>query len=130
MADQKRIITPEHFKVAPGILGLPLASPTRRAVAMAIDLILILMLVKAGGVLLGFAAVVLLFRMSSWRQPGGSFIRRSVQMTLRVVGAIILFVLVLDGWDSVRDRVRGRNGDDDVASTAVNTAGAGGELQL
>ena len=131
MADQKRIITPEHFKVAPNILGLPLASPTRRAVAMAIDLVLILLLVKAGGVLLGFAAVVLLFRMSSRKQPGGSFIKRSVQMSLRVVGAIILFILVLDGWDTVRDRVQGIDDDDDdaVPTTAVNTAGAG-DLEL
>jgi uncharacterized RDD family membrane protein YckC len=130
MADQKRIITPEHFQVAPNILGLPLASPTRRAVAMAIDLILILMLVKAGGVLLGFAAVILLFRMSSRKQPGGSFIKRSVQMSLRVVGAIILFVLVLDGWDKVRERVAGTADDvDTVPSNAVNTAGAG-DLEL
>jgi uncharacterized RDD family membrane protein YckC len=129
MTDQKRIITPEHFKVAPGILGLPLASPTRRAVAMAIDLILILMLVKAGGVFLGFAAVVLLFRMSSRKQPGGSFIKRSVQMSLRVVAAIILFILVLDGWDKVSNRVTGGADDDAPASTAVNTAGAG-ELEL
>jgi uncharacterized RDD family membrane protein YckC len=129
MTDQKRIITPEHFKVAPGILGLPLASPTRRAVAMAIDLILILMLVKAGGVFLGFAAVVLLFRMSSRKQPGGSFIKRSVQMSLRVVAAIILFILVLDGWDKVSDRLTGGADDDAPASTAVNTAGAG-ELEL
>jgi hypothetical protein len=131
MADQKRIITPEHFKVAPDILGLPLASPTRRAVAMAIDLILILMLVKAGGVFLGFAAVILLFRMSSRKQPGGSFIKRSVQMTLRVVGGIILFVLILDGWDTVRDRVDGVDDDDgDAPATAsVNAAGTG-QLEL
>jgi uncharacterized RDD family membrane protein YckC len=130
MADQKRIITPEHFQVAPNILGLPLASPTRRAVAMGIDLILILMLVKAGGVLLGFAAVILLFRMSSRKQPGGSFMKRSVQMSLRLVGAIILFVLVLNGWDTVRHRVAGTDDDDDtVPSNAVNTAGAG-DLEL
>jgi uncharacterized RDD family membrane protein YckC len=121
MSDQKRIITPEHFKVAPEILGLPLASPSRRALAMAADLILITVLVKAGGAFLGIAAALLLFRASSRKQPGGSFIRQSVRFTLRIVGAIVLFVVILSGWSNLRDRITGKAAPD-VEVTSDNSA--------
>lgn len=128
MADPKRIITPEHFKVAPEILGMPLASPSRRAYAMLIDLILVGILVKSGGVFLGIAAAFVLFHASSRKQPGGSFIRRSVQTTLRITGAVVLFVVIVTAWGSIRDRL----GDVDLepsVDTAVDSTGAS-ELEL
>lgn len=122
MADQNRIITPEHFKVAPEILGLPLASPSRRAFAMAVDLFLIAILVQAGGAFLGIVAAVLLFRASSRKQPGGSFIRQSVRFTLRIVGAIILFVVITQGSGNLRDRFTGKNASEGAETSDNSTA--------
>ena len=87
MTTDKRIITPEHFKVAPEILGLPLASPGRRAFAMMVDLILIALLVKVGGAFLGFAAAFLLFRASKANQREGLF-KKSVRLGLRLTAAV------------------------------------------
>ncbi|MGQ0562994.1 MAG: RDD family protein [Gemmatimonadota bacterium] len=122
MPPAKRIITPEHFKVAPGILGLPLASPSRRALAMAIDLILVALLVKAGGVLLGIAAAVLLFRASAPSQREG-FVRQSVRFGLRLTGAIILFVVIVNAWGAMSDRAADLDEDDTPAATRVLAVG-------
>jgi uncharacterized RDD family membrane protein YckC len=130
VAADKRIITPEHFRVAPEVLGLPLASPTRRAYAMAIDLVLIALLVKAGGAFLGLAAAVLLFRASKANQREG-FFRQSTRLTLRVIGAILLFAVSMELWDQVSERVAPNADDDEQASNTVPlTTESGMELNL
>lgn len=50
--DPRDWITPEDLNVAPALLGLPLASPFRRAKAMGIDLVLLLALSHFGNTLL------------------------------------------------------------------------------
>lgn len=104
---QRSIITPEHFTVAPGILGLPLAAPSRRALAMAIDGILVLILVKAGAVFLGIAAATLLFRASKPDARTGP-LKRPGRTALRIVGAILMFVVILNAWGSLRKRFERR----------------------
>lgn len=59
--DPRRTITPDAFSVAPGLLGIPLASPWRRAAAMVVDLLLIALLANARGVFLALAAGAFLF---------------------------------------------------------------------
>jgi len=71
---------------------------------MAIDLILIALLVKAGGVFLGIVAAILLFRASAPDRNSG-FIKRSVRTSLRVAGAILLFVVISNSWGSIRNRI-------------------------
>jgi uncharacterized RDD family membrane protein YckC len=117
---QRSIITPEHFTVAPGILGLPLAAPSRRAFAMAIDGILVLILVKAGGVFLGIAAVTLLFRASKPDPRTGSG-RRAARTALRLVGAVLMFVVIMNAWGSIRKRFE-RRADTPPAAGAVDGA--------
>jgi len=59
--DPRRTITPDAFSVAPGLLGIPLAPPWRRAAAMAVDLVLIALLANARGVFFALAAGAFLF---------------------------------------------------------------------
>src|SRR5690349_713340 len=47
--DPRKIITPESFHVAPHLLGLPLASPSRRLAAILLDLLLCSILANVGG---------------------------------------------------------------------------------
>jgi len=103
------------------MLGQPLASPSRRAVAMAIDLLLIVLLVKTGGVFLGLAGALLLFRASASDAQTG-FLRRSVRLGLRVAGALLLFFIVVKGWGAWRDRSQGGDDEDEQAAPAVNTS--------
>lgn len=91
--------------MAPGILGLPLASPSRRAAAMAIDGILVLLLAKAGAVFLGLAAATLLFR-ASRPDPSGGFGRWSVRTGLRIAGAVLIFVVIMNVFGAARERLR------------------------
>jgi uncharacterized RDD family membrane protein YckC len=116
VAKQRSIITPEHFTVAPQILGLPLASPSRRAVAMAIDLFLIMLLVKTGGVILGIVAGALLFRAST-SEPGSGFIRRSVRNGLRLTGAVLLSVVIYKAWGALQNRNE-NDGDESESPSA------------
>jgi hypothetical protein len=91
-------IAPDFFSVAPHLIGLPLASPSRRAVAMALDGILVAMLVQAGGVFFGLAAVFVLFRASRRGEQGG-FLRTSVRFALRAAAAVILFAVIMTAWN-------------------------------
>lgn len=91
--------------VAPEVFGLPLARPFRRLVAIGIDGLLVAILVKSGATFLGLAAALVLFRASSRNTTEGSLIRKSVRLSLRVGGALVLFMVVFGGWKAVKQRV-------------------------
>lgn len=92
--DPRHIVTPDAFTVAPELLGRPLASPWRRAAAMAVDGLLIAFLSNAAGVLLAFAAGLVLFRISV-RPSEGGHVRRSLRLATRSAGALFLVVAAL-----------------------------------
>ncbi|UCF21358.1 MAG: RDD family protein [Gemmatimonadota bacterium] len=78
--DQREIITPDAFSVAPELLGIPLARPWRRGVAMGIDLFLIAVLSQAGWLVLGLGVAVLFFRLALRRSRGP--LRKSARVAL------------------------------------------------
>ncbi|HEX2203315.1 MAG TPA: RDD family protein [Longimicrobium sp.] len=109
-------ITPESFAVAPHLLGLPLARPSRRLMAILIDLALVAALVNLGGFVFGLAAALAFFRFASKALGRGDrLISRAARVTFRVLGAVILFVLALDAWDRF-------TGDDDPSDTREERA--------
>lgn len=91
--------------MAPGVLGLPLASPWRRAGAIAIDGALCAILANAPGVLFGLAAAYVLFRVSGRARPGAGYLSRTFRLLFRVGGAFVLFLAAIGTWDSIRDRI-------------------------
>ena len=95
-ADPRDIITPDRFALADHLLGLPLARPWRRAVAMGIDLFLIVLLTHAGGVVFGVALAALFFRLSA--RTGGGLVRRVAWRAYRVAGFVVVFVLGIYLW--------------------------------
>ncbi len=54
--DPKQIVTPYAFEVHPDLLGLPLATPKRRLLALFIDLIIAAILTSLGNLMLAFAS--------------------------------------------------------------------------
>jgi uncharacterized RDD family membrane protein YckC len=106
--DPRDFITEDALHVAPSLLGLPLAGPWRRGAAFAVDLILVAILSKAPGILLAFAAVLVLFRVSSGRAATAGRLRRSARLAFRAAGAIVLFVAVAKGAGAVVDRIETR----------------------
>jgi hypothetical protein len=101
--DPREIITPEAFAIDPALIGLPLARPWRRAAAILCDLLFVAVLVWAGSIFFAAAAAVTLF-MASARRTGGGFLRRATRYSLRVAGAIALFVTVLSAWHALPSR--------------------------
>ncbi|MGH7506876.1 MAG: RDD family protein, partial [Longimicrobiales bacterium] len=114
-SDPRTHITPDSFGVAPALLGLPLASPSRRAAAMVCDLIPLAILVGAHAVFLAIAAAVMLWRASIPTSKSGAF-RRGVRATLRVGAAGLAFLIVL----KIGGAVFGADEDDDEAAVVDN----------
>jgi hypothetical protein len=103
--DPRDIITPEALHVAPELLGLPLATPWRRAAALAIDGVLVAILSNAPGVLLGLAAALVLLRASSRAAAPAGVVSRFLRLNVRLVGALVLAVVVVKSWGAVSHRL-------------------------
>ncbi len=99
--DPRTIITPDAFRVAPELLGLALARPWRRGVAIVIDLLLVAILANAQAVFFAFAFGVFVFWLAvKRRHPGDapSCARRAARGTLGCMGATTLTVVALATW--------------------------------
>lgn len=114
------IIRPESFYVAPHVLGLPLARPSRRLVALLLDLLIVTILVGLGGsFFFALALAFAFFRFAAKAtKSSGNRIGAGWQRTFRVLGAVFLFIVVLKVIGSVRERAA-----DDEPATTTETAG-------
>ena len=65
--DPRDTITPDAFRIAPELLGSPLATPRRRLAAIAVDGVFVALLSLAGWFLLGALGAAFLLRMA-WRR--------------------------------------------------------------
>ncbi len=94
--DPKDIVTPFAFRVAPDLLGRPLAGPFRRAAAMLVDLLLLALLLlvrEISTTLLGLVVAWILFRVSSPSAEDG--VTGPVARPLvRVCAFVVLFATV------------------------------------
>jgi uncharacterized RDD family membrane protein YckC len=128
--DPRKTITPESFHVAPHLLGLPLASPSRRLAAILVDLLLVSILANSGKIFFAFA-VALAFFWFAGRKLGnsGGFFSRSVRAAFRGFGALMLFVAAISIWNharrSVEDVTGGDSDDDKPATTSMSVNGNG-----
>jgi hypothetical protein len=102
------VITPDSFQISQGIIGLPLARPSRRLMAMLLDLLFVAILVKtAGAMLLGLAAAWFAFRISG--KVAGTGVRpfgRVVRFSIRAFGAFILFLVATSAWSNGASSIR------------------------
>lgn len=113
-------ITPEPLNVAPHLVGLPLAPPQRRALAMGVDLVVVALLSGISGLwLLGGLALVLL----QLRSQNGSTTRK--RQVVGWLGAALLVLLALQSARSEWDD-RDRDARDSVAAPSEAAAAAAG----
>ena len=61
-SETRNVITPYAFKVDQALLGIPLAPPIKRAMAMIIDVILIFMAAKLSATLIAFVAAMAFYK--------------------------------------------------------------------
>lgn len=119
-SETRHIIRPEHFALAPQLLGLELARPSRRLTALLVDLTVVAILVHtAGGFLLAMAAAYAFFRYAS--RPTS---RVTSRFALRAAGALMLFFLVKRSFNAAQDY--GSSMLAGAAAPRVVTASAGG----
>ncbi|SHI05277.1 RDD family protein [Ferrimonas marina] len=90
--DPRDIITPDAFELDQRLLNRPLASPTRRGVAMAIDLLVVSTLAASGGVLF-ILLVLLTWRMRKRQWKAGKWLSYLLYLLLAL--AIIPTILTL-----------------------------------
>lgn len=94
--DPRSIVTPDAFEVSTELIGTPLASPTRRAVALAIDGVVIVALTaltKSFSLILGVIAAALFIR-AGFRRTAvrGSVFGRAMRFSVGCLGLLIALV--------------------------------------
>ncbi|HET7228665.1 MAG TPA: RDD family protein [Longimicrobium sp.] len=126
--DPRKIITPESFHVAPHLLGLPLASPSRRLAAILLDLCLVAIVANVGGKILFAVSMAAAFFWFAGKRLGnqGGFFSRTARIAFRGVGALMLFVTALWMWQRARRTVDNVVDDDDDRPVAAASAAGGG----
>lgn len=102
------VITPDAFSVHPALVGLPLARPMRRLASMLLDLLIVAILVQAGGAtLLGLVAAWFAFRVAGKLTGVGTRpVGRMVRLSVRTAGALILFIVATSLWGQGTGAIR------------------------
>ena len=93
-----RLLTPEPLNVAPGLIGRVLATPRRRALAMAVDLLVVALLSGASSVWLAAGLVLVVLQL---RDPQGG----TKRLRAAVGWALVLAFVVLaaqEAWQAWR----------------------------
>ena len=101
--ETRKILTPFAFEIDKSLFGIPLASPTKRALAVGLDLFFIALLTETPGEILALVIAITLYRLGSkkkvlklGRQKGR--IRRKA---LRILAVFIFFVILLQVLPSI-----------------------------
>lgn len=93
--DPKQIVTPFAFEVHPDLLGLPLASPRRRLLALLLDLLIASILTALGAFFLATAASILFFWLAI-RTRGKVWWKNIFRYGGAVFVSILVFALTLN----------------------------------
>jgi uncharacterized RDD family membrane protein YckC len=95
--ETKKILTPFAFKIDESLLGIPLAVPWRRGLALLIDFILIAILSGAPGELLAIVIAITFYRIgSAKKRKRVGRLNRVKQVSFQLLGAFIIFVVLVD----------------------------------
>jgi len=96
--DPRTIVTPDAFEVSPKLLGMPLAPPSKRLVAIIIDLAvigLITAVTESFSLVLGVVAAVLFIRAGLKRTPvKGSAFDRAMRLSVGCLGVVIAGITI------------------------------------
>ncbi len=116
-AETREVITLYAFEVDNALLGLPLASPTRRALAMIIDVALIFLAAKLSATIIAFVAAVAFYKGTAQQYlPKMSSVWRRI---LKIMAASILFVSALAVLSTGIDYLESDNADQGLTVQGV-----------
>jgi uncharacterized RDD family membrane protein YckC len=100
--DTRRWITPEPLNVAPGLIGLPLARPQQRAMAMAADLLVVALLSGVSGFWLVGGLVLVVLQLRS-RRGEGTPMRALLGWLFAALLALLALQALVQGWNDEPD---------------------------
>lgn len=118
----KRSLSPDALNVAPRAVGLPLATPVRRALAMGVDLALIALLSEAGGFFLFCGLVLVMFLLRS-----APVAQRKRQVAGWLFVGLLGLLAAVEAWDDFGPGRTGRLADKAVQEVLQARADASEE---
>ncbi|GBL05917.1 RDD family protein [Glaciecola sp. KUL10] len=104
--ETRKIVTPYAFTVSNTLLGRPLASPKRRALAILIDFVLIALISTTSALLFAAFVSIIFFRAGRHSQQNG--VGKAFLVMLRGLGALMLFLVVyafISGYNDEADNL-------------------------
>ena len=120
--DPRDVVTPEAFRVADHLIGVPLAKPSRRLGAILIDLLLVAVLVglkSAWAFVIAVIGAVLVFRLSRVKKEGRWY-TRFYRRGLGCFGALLTFILLIVAVETIGGWFGGDDEDDDDARATIS----------
>lgn len=126
--DPRSIITPDAFEVAQNLIGMPLASPRRRAVALMIDGIVIgfiTTVTKSFALILGVVAAAFFMRAGFKRtKVRNSVFGRAMRVSVGCLG-IVIAVITASFWVAFGPSFGGEDegSSEESVSTVITSAG-------
>ncbi|MDA1102093.1 MAG: RDD family protein [Gemmatimonadetes bacterium] len=128
--DPRSIVTPDAFEVSSALIGMPLAPPRLRFVALMIDGVVIGVIAgvtKSFALILGVVAAVWFVRAGFKRTPiRGSVFSRAMRLSVGCLGVVIALITAAT-WSAVGFDFRG--GDDGPSDDEIRVA-TGGAAQV
>ncbi|MCQ8890020.1 RDD family protein [Pseudoalteromonas carrageenovora] len=103
-SETKDVITPHAFKIDHALLGIPLATPIKRAMTMTIDVALIFMAAKLSATLIAFVAAMAFYKGTAqqYLPKMSSFWRRALKLfaaSFLFVSALTMLSLAIDFFE-------------------------------
>ncbi|WP_246261417.1 RDD family protein [Alteromonas ponticola] len=111
LSETKETVTPYAFQVSPALLGKPLASPSKRCLALLVDLLLIAVVSFASALVLAFFAAITFLRAGS--HLGDRPKRGLARKCLKAGAALLLFITIFGVVDAI---------DDDITTSASSSS--------
>ena len=120
--ETRDVITPFAFSVSDELIGVPLASPIRRGIALLIDLFLVALLTNVSSMFLAGLVAIMFFRAGNRLKQKKRF--NGLRVFLRAMAAMLLFVFALGIFDYAQDS----DGSNDYYSVEDSAYFDGNEL--
>lgn len=119
--ETRQILTPFAFDIDKSLFGLPLATPTKRAIAILIDLLFITLLSDTPGEILALVIAITIFRLGSKKRATalGKEKGSKRRAGLRLLAAFIVFVVLVDTLPPVINRYI--NNEAEKGRDSINT---------
>ncbi len=104
--ETREILTPFAFKIDESLLGLPIASPWRRGLALLIDFAFIAMLTSIPGELLAIFIAITFYRLGNKKRSVqlGKIKGYKRRVIIRTFSALVIFIILVDTLPALRDK--------------------------